>query len=142
MLVNIEDPTVKILFVDDSRYGEEKDYLRLLKASFPVAQITMLSPEDFQRVEGIITENQYAVIMLDQSLTNWIPHPVFGECGQNLIPFIKKNSPNSIIVGISGDEKGNKILFKAGADLTLPKNLFCSQTNNMISSDLQLVPKD
>lgn len=77
---------------------------------------------DDHTIEDLITNGNYDLFVLDSSLKNWEPHPVFEQYGPNMIPFIKEKNPKAIIISVSLEPHNNRAAISKGADFSVIKS--------------------
>ena len=113
---------LKFLIIDDSVYAQKLIKKRIMK-QFSTSQIFVLESFANWAFEKILQENQFDSIFLDGSLDDWLPHDRFGKEGKNLIPYIKINNPDALIIAASSSEEVNVRMVEEGADFAIEKNV-------------------
>lgn len=97
---------ITILIIDDHDLWRQK-LEKFAKKSFPNAEVTVLSPDEYLDVETIIIGTQWSVALLDNHLDNFKDHPKFGTSGTTIARYIKKASSNTVVIMISIDQSTN-----------------------------------
>ncbi len=76
---------------------------------------------DQHDIEFLI-KSKYDIVSVDGSLGKWEDHPVFGTNGANLVEFIKKETPETLVISISLEDWRNALALKKGANLAVNKS--------------------
>lgn len=125
VLTEYVDKSFTIRLIEDNKPWNEilKD---ILQSVFPKATITITTPETWLSIEQEIREQQFDMVFVDVNLNNFFEHPNYGTNGLTVIPFIKKESPNTCIIALSSNPKLNDIAVKDGANFGIvKKDIIC-----------------
>ena len=130
---------IQILVIEDDDSTKEL-IVEALSKSFPLANVHGFKNFVQESFEEIIKENKYDIITIDGYLGDWTEHPIFYKNGKNLIPFIKENSPKTIIIAMSSGDDLNKEMMEVGASMTIKKTDFLKNgfIKKLFNSDLTL----
>lgn len=96
---------ITILIVDDNRHIKSVLQRIIIPLLFKKAKVRDLAADEYLKIEPIVTEGKYDLIILGGMLRQWPPHPDFKQDGINLIQFILASSINTCILSISGSER-------------------------------------
>jgi hypothetical protein len=102
--------------------------MEMLQKEYPL--MTIEAPKNFfeEDYEAILRKG-YDYVLLDCFLGKWGSHHLFGEWGQNIIPYIKEFSPGAKIIATANTADDNAIMTNAlavskRADWSVLKQLF------------------
>ncbi len=99
---------VYMLIIEDA--AETRNIMvEMLKKEYPL--MTIEAPENFFEEDYVaLFKKNYDYILLDSFLGKWGSHPLFGEWGQNIIPFVKEISPETKIIATASTADDNAIM--------------------------------
>lgn len=110
------------IFIIEDNEDARKRVVQIMQEVFPLALIDVLEKQDFIDVETHILQSTHEIILLDNSLSGWTPHPRFKQLGILLAPFIKERT-NAVLGLISNDPTVNQLAVSNGyADFGLNKD--------------------